>query len=331
VTVGIGPEFRRAADEYLRECARRSYSENTRRVYGRELLRFLVWLAQAHPSVRKPEDVEKGMIAEYQMALYRAKTKRRKKIKRLSVKTQFLRIGVVVWFFRRLVETERLLVDPSAAIVLPRIPQRLPHGTLSARQANKLLSSCNLKTHLGLRDRAVLETLYCSGLRATECRKLAEGDIDFAEGWITVRHGKGGKERIVPLGKGAAYYLSEYLQKSRPALLGEKTHDFVFVTRYGAPLSYDALNMLVARAARTAGLRPGLTPHGLRHTCATVMLKGGADIRHIQELLGHSSLTSTQIYTKVEISDLKKVHARCHPREKGAIEATVCRKQPKVS
>jgi integrase/recombinase XerD len=186
----------------------------------------------------------------------------------------------------------------------------------------KVLRAPDLSTHMGLRNRTILEVLYSTGMRSSELRNLKTEDINMSDGWITIRYGKGGKDRVVPIGKAAAHFLQLYLDKTRPVLARDKKHDICFVTQYGtAPLSYESLNQIVQKTARAAGIRRIITPHALRHTCATLMLRGRADIRHIQELLGHSSLSSTQIYTRVEIGDLKKVHTKCHPREKDPIES----------
>jgi integrase/recombinase XerD len=158
-------------------------------------------------------------------------------------------------------------------------------------------------------------------VRNAELRAIKTDDCNLTDGLLTVRKGKGGKDRVAPLGRAAVYFLGQYLQKTRPKLLGEKRNAYVFLNRYGGPLSFQTVNQIVQKAARAAGIKRTITPHSIRHTCATLMLRGHADIRHIQELLGHACLSSTQIYTRVEIGDLKKVHQKCHPREREPLDS----------
>jgi integrase/recombinase XerD len=150
----------------------------------------------------------------------------------------------------------------------------------------------------------------------TELRNLRLDDLNFAEGLVTVREGKGKKDRVVPMGKTAERFVKRYLDEVRPAVKRSRFEEHVFLSRYGRPFSKTQLVLLLEKVGKRAGLRKPLTCHGLRHTCATHMLRGGADIRHIQELLGHRTLTATQLYTHVAATDLKRVHERCHPRER---------------
>lgn len=312
----IGKNFERAISEYLSDCRRRNYSVRTVRDYRNQLTKFFEWLSTQQASLKDLSEISREMIAGYQMYLYKRPSRFKR---RLAVGSQYHWMGIVVWFFRWLVQREKILTNPAASIHLPKRGSRLPRNYLSLREMQKLLSSCDLTTHLGLRNRAAIEVLYSTGIRAAELCAIKAADLNLQEGLLTV-HGKGKKERVVPIGKAAVFYVNEYIEKSRLRLLRKKAHEVLLVTERGDPLTYDALNILVSRTAKAAGIKRRITPHALRHTCATLMLRGHADIRHIQELLGHSSLSSTQIYTKVEISDLKKAHARCHPREKQTIE-----------
>lgn len=313
--------FERTVEKWLSVCGRRGFSEETIRSYRFSLQKFFTWLAQTHSDLDNLAEVSREELADYQKYLFETKYKTSGgKERRRSVATQQSRILAVLSFFKHLVRTEVILTDPGAAIEIPKTTKRIPRNYLSVREMRKLLSCCDLKTHIGLRNSAALEILYSSGIRAGELRRLRLSDANLYEGMLTIRKGKGGKDRVVPIGKAAVYFLSAYLQKSRPHLVKEKQHPFVFVNQFGKPLSYSGLLLLVRIATKRAGIKRRITPHSMRHTCATLMLRGKADIRHIQELLGHAQLSSTQIYTRVEISDLKKVHARCHPREAEPIE-----------
>jgi integrase/recombinase XerD len=303
--------------EYLADCRRRGYSPKTFYSYNQALQHFRQWLSKEHPDVQSPAELTREMIADYQMHLY-SKESRFKR--RLALETQYHWMGIVLWFLRWLVQNEKILINPGVSIQLPRRARRIPRNYLSLREMQKLLKAPNLSTHFGLRNRTILEVLYCTGIRSAELRSAKIDDLNLEDGWLTVRGGKGGKDRVVPLGKAAVHFLLSYLENTRSKLTKNKKHGFIFVTQYGGQLGYNSLNQLVQQSARTAGIKRIITPHALRHTCATLMLRGKADIRHIQEMLGHSSLSSTQIYTRVEIGDLKKVHQKCHPREREAIE-----------
>jgi integrase/recombinase XerD len=313
----VPPALNDAAEEYLKDCKRRGFAAYTVYDYRLRLRKFFLWLQEHYPGIQSPVDIPKEAVADYQMHLYKAVSVRKK---RLAIATQHRWLGIVLWWLRWLLTQEKILINPAAGIQLPRRPQRIPRNYLSLREMQKLLRAPDLSTHIGLRNRAMLEVLYSTGIRAGELRRLKIDHLNLQEGWLTVVQGKGGKDRVVPLGKAAIHFLLEYMGKSRPALMKKKEHDCVFVTQYGTPISYDSIQIALAKTAKAAGIKRKITPHALRHTCATLMLRGKADIRHIQEMLGHSSLSSTQIYTKVEISDLKKVHAKCHPREKEPIE-----------
>jgi integrase/recombinase XerD len=192
--------------------------------------------------------------------------------------------------------------------------RRLPHANLTPREAIQLLEAVETDSPLGLRDRAMLELLYSTGIRNAELRALTVADI--GERTLAIRAGKGNKDRVVPLGKTAASVLSDYMQQARPKLACHDGVYNIFLTKNGLPLDCFAVINAVRRAAHAAGIKKHIHPHSIRHACATHMLKGGADIRHIQKLLGHATLQTTQIYTQVEIGDLKAVHRLYHPRER---------------
>jgi integrase/recombinase XerD len=203
---------------------------------------------------------------------------------------------------------------------LPRRPDSIPRNILNKKEISTLLSAPNLETPLGIRDRAIFELLYSSGIRAGELRNLTLDDLDINHGELRINRGKGAKDRIVPLGEVASDYLEFYLKEARPKL-APSAQTALFVTKSGRKLGKTDLSDLTERYRARAGMKKYFTPHSLRHTCATHLLKGKADIRQIQEILGHASIANTQIYTRVEVTDLKKVLKNCHPRERREIEA----------
>jgi len=244
----------------------------------------------------------------------------------ISVTYRNRQLRIVVNFCAFLHGRGKLLVDPGADFPVLHKPQRLPRGVLTHAQTLRLLAQPNTQTLTGYRDRAALETLYSCGLRGLELCKLTIYDLDLSARTLRVLRGKGGKDRLVPIGATAANYVREYLAEVRPLLLsrsrgasrtgGKSDVDRLFLNQQGRALDTNALRRIVRRHAKAADLPATTTPHSLRHACATEMLRGGASVRHVQELLGHSHLTTTQIYTRVVPVDLQRVHAATSPSER---------------
>ncbi|MCA9795468.1 MAG: tyrosine-type recombinase/integrase, partial [Candidatus Eremiobacteraeota bacterium] len=224
------------------------------------------------------------------------------------------KMSAVLAFLRFLYQARFLVVDPGRDIQLPRLPNKLLPRLPSEEEVLRLLEAPDTTTPLGLRDRAILELLYSSALRNSELRQLGLTDVDLDRLEVRVLYGKGGKQRVVPLGEPAAAWVEEYLRHGRGFLLKDTDHGRLFSSLRGDPISVESLVDLCRKHARAAGLGR-VTPHLLRHCCATHMLAREANLRHLQELLGHSSAATTQRYTQVQLSDLRAVHQRCHPRE----------------
>lgn len=298
-----------------------NWSKRTIPSYEQNIRYFLDWL-EAETDVKTLAEVTPELLGSYQVALLSMETRQGK---HLATATQHTRLTVLKSFFRYLAREGKLLTNPAAGLQLPKKRRSLPQAHLTPREALRLVETIETSTPAGLRDRAILEVFYATGIRNAELRALTVSDFDPQSETLTVRAGKGGKDRVVPLGPVAAAVLADYLAEGRDKLLRGKTWrskpkdvSQLFVSRWGFPLHPPAVIAIVKRAARRAGIKKPIAPHRLRHACATHMLKGGADIRHIQKLLGHASLQTTQIYTHVEISDLKAVHRKFHPRERGA-------------
>ncbi len=221
-------------------------------------------------------------------------------------------------FFRFLCEENFLLCDPARRLMYAREPKRLPRTILTKEEMKKLLETPDTRTALGYRDRTILELMYSTGLRKSEVNHLHVSDVDTSDGFARVNQGKGHKDRVVPLGKIACRWVENYIKSVRPMFLGVRgqNHPYLFVTSRGYPFSLSAVWGVVTRHAKAAGLEKRITPHALRHTCATLMMKNKANVRHIQVLLGHSSLESTQVYAQVTVVDLKEAHKKYHPRER---------------
>ncbi len=215
-------------------------------------------------------------------------------------------------FFRWLAAKERLEMDPAEPLIAPRGDQTLPE-TLHATEVGTLLESIQPDQPLGRRDRAILELFYSSGLRLSELCNAKLEMIDFDEGFIRIT-GKGNKTRIVRVGKKALEALDDYLKNERASLVTKKTSSHVFLSVRGGALSPDRVRQIVKERAAQAGINQNIYPHLLRHSFATHLLEGGADLRVIQELLGHADISTTQIYTHVDRARLKAIHTKFHPR-----------------
>jgi integrase/recombinase XerD len=237
-----------------------------------------------------------------------------------SIATQAARLSAVRSFFRHLVRSDVLLYDPAAGLELPKRKGILPRSVLTKQEMARLLAAPDTTTALGLRDRAMLEVLYSTGIRNAELRALSVYDLDLDRGLVRINEGKNARDRVVPLGEVACTWLREYLTEARPKLLAARadgaSEHMLFISKNGRALLPFGVIYPLRRHAKKAGIERPVTPHTLRHTFATHLLAGRADIRHIQAMLGHASVATTQIYTRVEVTDLKAVHRRCHPRER---------------
>ena len=216
--------------------------------------------------------------------------------------------------FRFLVQRKMLERDPTEFLGVPKIERYLPE-TLSEPEIARLLSAAGGKTPLEIRDRAIVELLYASGLRVSELCGARLENLDLDQGFIRVI-GKGNKQRLVPVGSGARKALQRYLQAGRPELVGKKTGGEVFLSVRGRKLTNQRIWQLLVALGKRAGLDKDIHPHMLRHSFATHLLQGGADLRIIQEMLGHADISTTQIYTHVDTSSLQKAHRQFHPRAK---------------
>jgi integrase/recombinase XerD len=276
-------------------------AQATLEAYRRDLARFAAWLEAVHGKTLAAAG--QAEIQDYLAYLFRNKARASSVARLLSALRRFYRYAL-----RR----GRVRADPTLRIAAPKLPRALPRS-LTEEDVEALLAAPRTEEAQGLRDRAMLETLYASGLRVSELVALRLAQLDSSTGVVRVV-GKGAKERLVPLGEEALVWIARYLAHGRPALLGERVSDALFVTSRGGPMTRQAFWHLVRRYAARAGIRKALSPHTLRHAFATHLLDHGADLRVVQLLLGHSDISTTQIYTHVARERLKQLHARHHPR-----------------
>jgi integrase/recombinase XerD len=221
-------------------------------------------------------------------------------------------------FFAHLVERGVIRENPGAAIVIPKLPERLPKKILTQDEIRRIMAAPDRATAKGLRDRAILEMLYSTALRRSEMAALCVLDVDLASGIVRVNHGKGGKDRVTPLGEQACEAVKKYLARSRNAWSRRAPQEralWLGSRSPHLPLSKIRLGSVVRDAAKAAGLSRPIHPHVFRHSCATHMVQGGSNIALVQQLLGHQSLATTQIYTRVAVPDLVAMIARAHPRK----------------
>ena len=215
-----------------------------------------------------------------------------------------------------LAQENYILSNPASEIELPRVHRKLPKHVLTAEEVERIVAQTGLRADLGVRDRAIIETLYSTGLRRCEIVQLKIYDVDVLNGTLMVREGKGRKDRIVPLGERAGSWINKYLEAVRPSLVIEPDEGWLFLHEYGEAFKKNRLSDLVRKYIDQSGVAKSGACHIFRHTMATLMLDNGADIRHIQAILGHSQLSTTEIYTHVSIQKLKAVHALTHPADR---------------
>lgn len=297
----------RYMDEHFEWMKVTGYSLDTIRARRIAIRRFISWADER--GIDDPREITKPMLERYQRHLFYY---RKEDGSPLALGTQLQCLAPLKTWFKWMSREHHILANPAADLDLPRQPKRLPRAVPSVQEVEAILREAEPTSPQGLRDRVLLEVLYATGLRRMELPGVGVYDVDLTRGLLWVRHGKGRRERVVPLGERAGAWLDKYLTEARPELLAADT-DALFLTDYGEPVSPEYVAAKVKRYMGFAGVdKPGAT-HLLRHACATHMLEGGADIRFIQEMLGHANLETTEIYTHVSIDKLIAVHRATHP------------------
>jgi integrase/recombinase XerD len=289
----------------------RGYAERTTALREAHLKRFIAWCAER--GVDRVQDVTKPVLERYRRHLYHY---RKESGEPLSFATQQQRLLPLRAFFKWLARENYTLSNPASELELPRVHRKLPAHILSREDIEAVIAQTLVHGTLGVRDRAILETLYSTGIRRSELAHLRLYDLDLKNGTLRVREGKGKKDRFVPLGSRAIGALKNYIEDVRAELVLGADDGTVFVHEFGEPFEKGRLSDLVKRYLLAAGIdKPG-SCHLFRHAMATQMLENGADIRFIQAILGHAQLTTTEIYTHVSIAKLKEIHALTHPAER---------------
>lgn len=281
-------------------AAVRGLSQHTIRAYSGDLERYLEWAQRS--------GVDPLHLTHRQVRLYLAEMDRAG----YARSTITRRMSAVRAFFGYLVSEGVVDSDPSSVASTPKVPRRLPR-TVSSEELRQLFDQPDVRTPSGLRDKLIIELLYATGMRVNELASLTLAQVDLAQGQVRVM-GKGSKERVIPIHPAAVALIREYLLSARPQLAKEHSPDYLLLSTRGNAMSADAVRRSFKRVLQTAGVSLSLSPHALRHTFATHLLEGGADLRTVQELLGHVALSTTQIYTHLSIKRLREVHKDAHPR-----------------
>lgn len=276
-------------------------SQNTLQAYGRDLSKFFAFLKKM--GISTPNEVKKSDIVEYLNWLLDKGAARSSSARALST---------LKAFFRFMVQEGYLRANPTDEVGSPKLPRRLPH-VLAVHEVERLLEQPNPVTVRGLRDRAMLELMYATGLRVSELLALQLDDINLSAGYVRCL-GKGRKERIVPMNRTAAFWVERYISRSRNQLVKTPLERTLFVNANGRRMTRQGFWKILAKYAGQAGIEKEITPHTLRHSFATHLLENGADLRAVQEMLGHADISTTQIYTHLTRTRLREVYQKSHPR-----------------
>ncbi len=292
----------RLLDEFLNFLVvERGLSKNTLEAYSRDLNKYIDYL-------EKHEISDVTQTSSYHIIAFFSTLAG----KGLSSKTTARNLAAIRTFYRFLVNERYIEENPAMRVDSPKTWIKLPN-TLALDEVERLLDQPDVTTPLGMRDSAMLELLYATGLRVSELISMSVNNINLEAGYL-IAFGKGSKERIVPIGEEAAKKVKEYMIYSRKRLLKNSRSSFIFVNRSGRPISRQGFWKLIKKYGLKAGIKKNIAPHTLRHSFATHLLEGGADLRSVQTMLGHVDISTTQIYTHVTRERLKKLHSRLHPR-----------------
>lgn len=294
---------------FIAWARRQDRAESTLKAYRCWWRRFEAFLEEREV---EPRDVTRSMVTDFLATLTTLESHRGRPY---SASTRVLVVAWLRLFYRFMLEEGLIVVDPTRGLPRSRQGRILPRAVLTPQEMRRLLAVPDVTDVWGLRDRAILELLYGSGIRFAEMAHLGVGDVDLVERVLWVRQGKGRRDRVLPLGRWATHWLARYLKDS-DKLRRDQGTDRVFLTPRGERISNWVLNLMLRRHAAKAGITKKITAHALRHTFATQLIQGGADVRKIQRLLGHVQLSTTQVYTHLDLADLRKVQDECHPREK---------------
>lgn len=296
---------------YVEHLRVRNYSERTIVTTDAALKMFIAWADDR--SLSRPAQISRPILEAFQRWLfYRRKPSGRP----MAFSSQRVVLQKLRGFFRFLARGNAVLWNPAADLEMPRVEKKLPKAVLTEAEAEKVLALPDVTDAIGLRDRAMLEVLYSTGIRRHELAGLHVGEIDFDRETVFIRLGKGRKDRVVPIGERALHWVQRYLDEARPQLVMNPDDGFLWLTEQGTPPAIAYLTILMRWYLDESKVGKGGAVHIWRHSMATAMIEAGCDIRHLQEILGHSETSTTAIYTRISVRRLKVVHAQFHPASK---------------
>ena len=311
---------------YLQYMDVKNYSKATKASREFYLYTFLEWSGQR--GLIRPSEITKPILERFQRYLFHY---RKKDGDPLTFRSQYNRLVAIRAWFKWLAKENHILYNPTSEIELPKLEKRLPKAVLSESEAERVLNLVDISEPMGLRDRAILEVLYSTGIRRLELINLLVQDVDAERGTLFVRQGKGKTDRMIPIGERALLWIDKYLDETRPELACGNDEGKLFLSRYGEAISPNGLTALVRNYIDKANIGKRGSCHLFRHTMATLMLENGADIRFIQAMLGHVKLDTTQIYTQVSIKKLKEVHTLTHPAKAKRTKSVNWNEEPKAT
>jgi integrase/recombinase XerD len=295
-------------ERHLEALQIQNYSQYTVRNRRVHIGFFVQWCHDR--GITEPAEVTRPILEHYQRYLFHY---RQKNGRPLTFRSQNTRLVPLRVWFRWMARQRYILHNPASELELPRMEHRLPKAVLTVTEMEQVLAQPDINDPLGLRDRALMETLYSTGMRRMEVANLKLYELDTERGTVTIRQGKGKKDRVIPIGDRAAAWLDKYVREARPRLVVEPDDRTVFLSNAGEPFCLDHLSDLVRTYVDAADVGKRGSCHMFRHSMATLMHENGADIRFIQQMLGHADLKTTQIYTQVSIRQLKRIHTATHP------------------
>ena len=308
--------FKQTISGYLEHLENRGYSPRTIEAHAEHLRAFVRFIQWFYPRVTTFENLTKDIAEDYQRYIADLRNDRGQVI---SNATKNKKLGPIRTLFTWLVEQDRIISNPTKTLVYMKEDQRLIRNVLTEDEMKTVLSSLQTRTPVGARNRAIFELLYACGIRTSELCNLKVEEVDLKEQTVLVVKGKGGKSRLMPIGQYATHYIEYYLQTARKYMLRSVRQDpgNLFLSSRGRPFNRSTLNSTVMKTIReSANIEKHYSSYSIRHTTATQLLKNDVDIAFIAQLLGHSSLRTTQRYLKIEIGDLKRMHSLYHPRER---------------
>lgn len=293
---------------FIQWCKVTNLAESTIQARTSSLRNFIIWCDDR--GLIRPQEITRPILESYQRHLFYSRQRNGQPI---GIACQVSYLSHIRALFSWLAKANHILYNPASDLDMPRVNHRLPKNILTAQEAEAIINQPDITTTLGLRDRAILEVFYSTGIRRSELARLKTTSIDYARGTILIEQGKGNKDRIIPIGMRALKWIDQYINTARTELEIGLSGGYMFLGNHGKKATLGTISCLVTKYIKQADIGKAGSCHLFRHTMATLMLENGADIRYIQAILGHATLETTQIYTQVSISKLKEIHTATHP------------------